>query len=83
MDYCEFGTVVVPVLKKTGDVRICGDFKVTLNPHLKVEKNPLPRIEDLFSKLHGGKEFAKIDLSMAYQQIELKRSFYVQGLIPI
>ncbi|XP_036348039.1 uncharacterized protein K02A2.6-like [Rhagoletis pomonella] len=74
VEYCEWGTPIVPVLKKTGDVRICGDFKVTLNPHLKVEKYPLPRIEDLFSKLYGGEEFTKLDLSMAYQQIELKPS---------
>lgn len=70
--YSEWGTPIVPVLKKNGSIRICGDFKVTLNPHLHVEQYPLPRIEEIFSKLYGGEEFTKLDLSMAYQQIELE-----------
>jgi len=32
---------------------------------------PLPRIEELFSSLAGGKSFSKLDLSHAYLQIEL------------
>lgn len=71
VEYSEWGTPIVPILKKDGSVSICGDFKVTLNPFLMVEKYPLPRIEEIFAKLHGGVEFTKLDLSMAYQQIEL------------
>lgn len=69
--YSEWGTPIVPIIKKNGGIRICGDFKVTVNPSLNVDKYPLPRIEELFAKLHGGEEFSKLDLSMAYQQIEL------------
>lgn len=57
-------------MKKDGSLRICGNYKVTLNPHLMIEKYPLRRIEKI-SKLHGREEFTKLDLSMAYQQIEL------------
>jgi len=32
---------------------------------------PLPTAEDLFAKLAGGKVFTKLDLSNAYQQLEL------------
>ncbi len=32
-------------------VRICGDFKQTVNPVAKLDRYPIPRIEDLFSKL--------------------------------
>ena len=59
--------------KKNGNIRICEDFKVTLNPHLNVEKYSLPRTKDIFSKLHGGEEFTKLDLSMAYQQVTLSQ----------
>ena len=32
---------------------------------------PLPRIDDLFASLAGGKAFSKLDLAHAYQQLEL------------
>lgn len=69
VDFAHWATPIVPVLKKSGAVRICGDFKVTVNPVLEIDQFPLPRIEDLFSKLEGGIVFSKIDLSQAYAQI--------------
>lgn len=48
---------------------MCGDFKVTINPHLLLDKHPLPKPQELFDKLGGGIEFSKIDLTNAYQQI--------------
>ncbi|XP_056138833.1 uncharacterized protein K02A2.6-like [Lampris incognitus] len=52
-------------------VRLCGDFKVTLNQALCVDKYPIPRIEDLFASLAGGQHFSKLDLSNAYLQMEV------------
>ena len=40
-----------------------------MNPVIKIDKHPLPRIEELFHCLQGGIEFTKLDLSQAYQQI--------------
>ena len=54
---------VVPVPKKNGKVRICVDYKVTVNPHLDVDQHPLPRPEELFATLANGKAFTKTDLS--------------------
>lgn len=71
VNYSPWGTPIVPVLKKDGSVRICGDFKVTLNPLIEIDQYPLPRIEELFSKLQGGAHFSKLDLSNAYQQVLL------------
>ncbi|GFT76976.1 transposon Tf2-11 polyprotein [Trichonephila clavipes] len=52
------------------NLRICGDYKVTINPGLKIEQYPLPRIEDIFAELSGGEFFfTKIDLSEAYFQM--------------
>lgn len=66
-----WGTPIVPVVKHSGGIRICCDFKVTLNPVLCDDKYPLPRIEDLFASLRGGKTFSKIDLKSAYTQLLL------------
>ncbi len=67
----EWATPIVPVLKKDGTVRICGDFKVTVNPVLTVEQYPLSLIEDLFAGLSGGQKFSKIDLCHAYLQMQV------------
>ncbi|TLY46627.1 MAG: DDE-type integrase/transposase/recombinase, partial [Gammaproteobacteria bacterium] len=67
----DWGTPIVPVMKKNGDIRICGDFRVSLNDKLVVEKYPIPRIEDLFTNLQKGDKFSKIDLTQAYMQLEL------------
>ena len=50
-------------------VRICGDFKLTVNQVSKLDRYPIPKIEDLFAQLAGGKSFTKLDLSQAYQQL--------------
>jgi len=68
----EWSEWVVPVPKQNGHVRICGDFKVTINPVLYAEEYPLPRIEDIFASLAGGMKFSVIDLAQAYHQMELK-----------
>ncbi|XP_055715122.1 uncharacterized protein K02A2.6-like, partial [Phlebotomus papatasi] len=41
--------VVVP--KTNGDIRLCMDAKVTINPFMKVDQYPLPHIEDIFTSL--------------------------------
>ena len=63
---------IVPLLKSDkSSVQICRDFKVTVNPVVKVDKYPIPKIKDLFVHLEGGKTFTKLDLSQAYQQLPL------------
>ena len=63
---------IVPVPKKDGQIRICGDFKVTVNSVLQVDQYPLPKPEDLFAALTGGQKFTKLDLRQAYQQMLLE-----------
>lgn len=69
--YSEYASPIVPVLKRDGSIRLCADYSVTINKQLLVDKYPLPRHEELFSKLHGGKFFSKLDLSQAYNQLVL------------
>ena len=67
----DWAAPIVPVVKQDGSVRICGDYKLTTNQAAKTESYPLPRIEDIFASLCGGKSFTKLDLAHAYNQIEL------------
>ncbi|XP_041822728.1 uncharacterized protein K02A2.6-like [Chelmon rostratus] len=71
VEYSEWATPIVSIPKTNGEVRICGDYKVTVNPWLEVDKYPLPKTQDLFAKLAGGKYFTKLDLTQAYQQVEV------------
>ena len=73
--HCEWGSPIVVVPKKTGGVRICGDYKVTLNQVLDVDQHPLPKPSDLFATLAGGKVFSKLDLTQAYHQMEVDEKF--------
>ena len=57
ISFSEWAAPIVPVLKKDGTVRICGDYKLTVNQASKVDSYPLPKIDDLFASLAGGKTF--------------------------
>ena len=72
VEVSEWASPIVSVLKPDKiNVRICRDFKQTVNPASTLDKYPIPKIEDLFATLAGGKIFSKIDLSQAYQQLPL------------
>jgi len=71
VDHSEWATAIVPVVKRNNTVRICGDFKTTLNLALNIDQYPLPRIDNIFASLAGGQKFSKIDLQSAYLQCEM------------
>ena len=71
MTYSEWATPLVPIAKSDGGVRLCGDYKVTLNPQLQVAQYPLPNPSDMFATLAGCKVFSKIDLKTAFQQLSM------------
>ena len=68
----EWATPIVPIVKGDGSVRICGDYKITVNISANVDACPLPRADDLFASLSGDVSFSKLDLAHAYLQIPLK-----------
>lgn len=75
MKRSDWATPVVPVLKPDGTVRICGDFKLAINPYLDVPEYPImPTPVELFTKLNGGELFTKLDLSLPTSTCSWMRS---------
>ncbi|XP_046868537.1 uncharacterized protein K02A2.6-like [Drosophila willistoni] len=69
VEYSDWATPIVPVIKKDGSIRICGDYKSTLNKAVKPHCHQIPAINTLLASIEGGSIFAKIDLAQAYQQL--------------
>ena len=69
--YSEWASPIVPVPKPNGRLRLCVDYKVTVNPAMDVDQYPLPRPEDIFASLSGGQQFTTLDLANAYNQMVL------------
>lgn len=66
----EWATPLVVVPKPSG-VRLCGDYKVTLNQVIQTEHYPLPQPEDIFATLSGCNCFSVVDLQTAYLQLKI------------
>ena len=62
---------IVPVVKQDGSIRVCGDYKLTINEVAQADTCPLPMVQDIFASLANGKSFTKLDLAHAYQQLVL------------
>ena len=61
---------IVLVKKKTGEDRLCIDYR-RLNAVTKKDSFPLPRIDDVLDLLQGQKYFSTLDLASGYWQIEM------------
>ena len=64
-----------------GGIRICGDFKVSINPVLQSHTYPLPTPEEMFSALANGESYTKLDLARAYKQMKVREE--CQSLLTI
>ncbi|XP_032997803.1 uncharacterized protein K02A2.6-like [Lacerta agilis] len=62
-------TPIVTPVKPDGSVRICGDYKCTLNRALQDHAYPVPIVSHVLANLAGAKVFGKLDLAQAYQQL--------------
>ena len=75
VEYSRWAAPVVTVLKDSrdpmGPIRICGDYKQTVNKAAPLDGYPIPNTVDQLAMLAGGDKFTKLDLSQAYQQLEL------------
>ena len=71
VQFSDWAAPTVPIVKEDGRIRICGDYRVTINHLSKLDSYPIPKASDLFAALAGGKSFSKLDLSHAYLQLVL------------
>lgn len=62
---------LVLIRKKTGDVRVCVDYR-RLNDRTVKDAYPLPRKDICLDCLSNSKIFSTIDLQSAYMQLELE-----------
>ena len=71
INHSEWASPIVIVPKPDGRIRICADYKQTVNPVVEVDQYPMPTAEELFAKIQGGQKFSKLDLTTAYLQVEI------------
>ena len=67
--YSEWATPVVPIIKKNGNIRLCGDYRSTVNEATESDTYPMPTASEIFALLAGGKFFTTLDLDRAYTQV--------------
>ncbi|KII66802.1 Transposon Tf2-11 polyprotein [Thelohanellus kitauei] len=65
----------VNIVKPDGSIRICGDFKATINKYMGEVHYPLTRFEELLENIKGGKYYSTIDLKDAYLQLPLDDNY--------
>ena len=68
----DFASPVVLVRKPTGALRMCVDYR-KVNAKVKRDMYPLPRIDQTFDALSGAKYFTTLDLTAAYNQVEVHK----------
>ena len=73
VEVSNWATLIVCVPKTNGSVRVCGDYKGTVNPAIQTEQFPIPTLEEIRGKVATWKRFTKIDLRSTYQQMFLDK----------
>lgn len=63
-----YSSPIVVVFKKSGELRLCVDYRL-LNAKTRKDAYPLPRIEESLDALTGAKLFSTLDLASGYNQV--------------
>lgn len=65
--FADWATPIVSIVKANGrDIRICEDYKVTVNRHIVPDQHPIPNIEEILATMQNARYFAKFDIREAY-----------------
>ena len=70
-DKSSWASPIVLVPKSDNTVRICGDYKATINQAVEDEPYVLPTTQDLYASFVCSKVFSKLDLSHVYAQLNV------------
>ena len=65
-----YASAIVLVRKKTGELRMCCDFRA-LNAKTVKDAYPLPKIDESMDALAGARYFSTLDLQSAYMQVPI------------
>lgn len=69
--HSDWASKLVVAPKKNGQLRLCVNYRTTLNQHLQDNHYPLPVIDDILCTLGGDSCFVSLDLQGAYHQLLL------------
>ncbi|XP_055911537.1 uncharacterized protein LOC129945700 [Eupeodes corollae] len=69
--HSEWGTPIVPVIKADKSVRLCADYKVTLNNCVVNDGHPIPNIDELYQQLKYGEYYCVFEIYQAYLHLNL------------
>lgn len=72
--HSDWASPIVVVPKPNGEIRMCVDCGVTINPFLKTVHYPMPNIEEIFASPANCNVFCCLDLSGAYQQLKVSEA---------
>lgn len=76
-----YSSPILMVKKKTGEQRLCVDFRALNNKTCK-DRFPLPIIDDQISNLSGNTYFTTLDLASGYYQVPMaKDSQHLTGFV--
>ena len=61
---CDWASLIVPIPKTDGSVRMCGDFKVTINLCMKVDRYSIPNFSfKWWGKIYKTRFFGRLSSS--------------------
>ena len=65
-----FASPIVVIRKKSGELRLCVDYR-RLNDITRKDSFPLPRIDETLDAIGGAKFFTSLDLASGYHQVAM------------
>jgi hypothetical protein len=74
VDRAKWASPIVVVSKSNGEIRICGNYAVTVHPYIRTDHYEIPIIDDILAKVGGKSYYCVFDLKGAFQQLELSEN---------